>query len=345
MEEWGMEPSERLVSQLIKIGFTKYEVLTYWTLLVHGPSTAKEISERSGIPYNRVYDTIASLKSRGFVEEIDSSPRIYSAFSPSIAFLRVIKDVEGIKRLLEKELENAKVTQEAKPGIWRTKNLDEAIEMVRESLRDSEYEVILVAPDKFLEKLENDIKDTLKRGITVSIYSEGKIDLGDMLKEGNVFVRRFHRLNHFIGMFDGREVLDIQNLGFRPRNPPSFKTTYPEVIFSQYGFIREAFKESQLLFENIKRKNDLRFFATFHAVDVISRYLKRGEILAEVYAKNLSTGDYETLQGEVVGYTVVLEEGIDNFDLKTDGGVVKVGGMFAVIEDYETTKIRLMIVG
>jgi len=338
-----MEPSERLVSQLTKLGFTKYEVLTYWTLLVNGPSTAREISERSGIPYNRVYDTIASLKSRGFVEEIDSSPRIYSAFSPSIAFLRIKKDIENIKELMEEELKKANVTEEIKPGIWRTKNLDEAIEMTRESLRNSDYEVILVAPDKFLEKLEDDIEDALRRGVTLSLYSEGEVNLEDLTKKGNMFVREFHKLNHFIGMFDGKEVLDIQNIGFRPRNPPSFKTTYPEVIFSQYGFIREAFKESKLLSENIKRKSDLRFFATFHAVDVIKRYLKKGEILAEVYAKNLSTGRYETLEGEVVGYTVVLEEGIDNFDLKTDNGVFKIGGMFAVIEDYETTKIKLMM--
>ncbi|WP_297547918.1 TrmB family transcriptional regulator sugar-binding domain-containing protein [Thermococcus sp.] len=51
----------------------------------------------------------------------------------------------------------------------------------------------------------------------------------------------------------------------------------------------------------------------------------------------------ETLAGEVVGYTVLLEEGVDNFDLKTNGKIVKVGGMFAVLEDYETTKIRLIL--
>ncbi|HIE58572.1 MAG TPA: TrmB family transcriptional regulator, partial [Hydrogenothermaceae bacterium] len=51
-----MEISEKVLAMLTRLGFTKYEVLTYWTLLVYGPSTAKEISEKSGIPYNRVYD-------------------------------------------------------------------------------------------------------------------------------------------------------------------------------------------------------------------------------------------------------------------------------------------------
>ena len=64
-----MEIPPEISHALSEIGFTKYEILTYWTLLVYGPSTAKEISTKSGIPYNRVYDTISSLKLRGFVTE------------------------------------------------------------------------------------------------------------------------------------------------------------------------------------------------------------------------------------------------------------------------------------
>ncbi|WP_324736697.1 TrmB family transcriptional regulator [Thermococcus sp. SY098] len=338
-----MEISEKVLTMLTRLGFTKYEVLTYWALLVYGPSTAKEISERSGVPYNRVYDTIASLKTRGFVSEIESSPRVYVAFSPSIAFLKFKKEVEDIKRQLEEELKKIKVKEEERPGIWRTKDLDEAVEMVKESLDASQYEVILVAPEKFFEKIENNIKQALRRGVTVCLYTEEKIDLVDFIEIGNLFVRKFHKLNHFIGMFDGREVIDIQNIGFRPRNPPSFKATYPEIIFSQYSFIREAFKESKLILEDINRKNDLRFFTTFHAVDVIRRHLNDSNIYAEIIAKNLSTGEIEQLRGRVVGYTVAMEEGIDNFDLETEKGIFKIGGMFAVLEDYETTKIRLIL--
>ncbi|HIP89110.1 MAG TPA: TrmB family transcriptional regulator [Thermococcus paralvinellae] len=338
-----MEISEKVLAMLTRLGFTKYEVLTYWTLLVYGPSTAKEISEKSGIPYNRVYDTIASLKARGFVSEIESSPRVYVAFSPSIAFLRFKKEVDNIKKQLEKELKKVKVKEEERPGIWRTKDLDEAVEMIKESLDISEYEVILVAPEKFLEKIEGNIKNALKKGVTVSLYTEERIDLSDFAKIGNLFVRKFHRLNHFIGMFDGREVIDIQNIGFRPRNPPSFKATYPEIIFSQYSFIREAFKGSTLILESIKRKDNLRFFTTFHAVDLIRRHLNDSNIYAEIIARNLTTGEFEELRGRIVGYTIAMEEGIDNFDLETDKGIFKIGGMFAVLEDYETTRIKLIL--
>jgi len=35
-----MEIHPEILHTLSEIGFTKYEILTYWTLLVHGPSTA-----------------------------------------------------------------------------------------------------------------------------------------------------------------------------------------------------------------------------------------------------------------------------------------------------------------
>ncbi len=338
-----MEITGEILSAFTKLGFTKYEALAYWTLLVYGPSTAKDISKRSGIPYNRVYDTIASLKMRGFVSEIEGSPTVYVAFSPSVAFLRFKKELDEIKQKLESALRKVKVDEE-RPGIWRTTSLDEAVEMTNESLRNAEYEVILVAPEKFLGSIEDSIRIALKNGVTVSLYTEDRIDLSELIGIGNLFVRKFHKLNHFIGMTDGKEVIDIQNIGFRPRNPPSFKATYPEIIFAQYSFIREAFKESSLTMESIRRKNDIRFFTTFHAADFIKRHLKNNNIYAELIAKNLETGEIEKIEGRIIGYTIAFEEGIDNFDVETETGIVKIGGMFAVLEDYECTKIKLSLI-
>jgi len=336
-------PSDKIMRAMARLGFTKYEVLTYWTLLVNGPSTAREISEESGIPYNRVYDTVTTLKARGFVTEVEGTPRVYAAFSPAISFMRLKNEIDDLQKLFEEELSKSKRKDQERPAIWRTTDIEEAIEMVKESIENSKYEIILVAPEKFLEKIQRDLEKALLRGVTLSLYTGGDTSLNGLRKKGNLFIRRFHKLNHFIGMFDGKEVIDIQNIGLRPRNPPSFKATYPEIIFAQYAFVREAFKESELILEDIKRKNDIRFFTTFHAVDIIKRYLPKKRIYAEVIGRNLATNEIETLAGEVVGYTVLLEEGVDNFDLKTNGKIVKVGGMFAVLEDYETTKIRLIL--
>ncbi|AIF69434.1 TrmB family transcriptional regulator [Palaeococcus pacificus DY20341] len=337
-----MEIPPEIFHALSEIGFTKYEILTYWSLLVYGPSTAKEISVRSGIPYNRVYDTIASLKLRGFVTEIEGRTKVYAAYSPKIAFFRFKKELEMVREKLEEALKNAK-PESQKPAIWRSNSFEEAIEMFREILDSAKNEVIVVVPSEFFDEIKQNLLKTLERGVTVSLYTDEVSNLLDFKDKGNLFVRQFYKLNHLIGMRDGEEVVNIQNVSFRPKNPPSFRATYPEIIFSQYSLIIEIFKESSLEAEFINNPQDIRFFAMFHAVDFVKRHIKDRAILAEVEGKNLKTNKLETIHGNIIGYTLSFKEAINNIHLESENGVVKLGGMFAVLEDYETTKIKLTI--
>ena len=337
-----MEIPPEILHALSEIGFTKYEILTYWTLLVYGPSTAKEISTKSGIPYNRVYDTISSLKLRGFVTEIDGTPKVYAAYSPRIAFFRFKKELEDIMNKLEIELKNVK-KEEQRPAIWRSRSFDEALEMFRESLYSAKNEVIVVTPSEFFETIKKDLIKTLQRGVTVSLYIDKIPDLSKFRGKGNFFVRQFYKLNHLIGMTDGKEIVTVQNVSFRLSSPPIFKATYPEIIFSQYSLIIEIFKESSMEVEEITNPQDIRFFAMFHAADFVKRHINNGTLIAEVVGRNIKTGEIEKLYGNVVGYTLSFKEAVNNIHLETEKGVVKIGGMFAVIEDYESTDMKFVM--
>ncbi|ASJ03394.1 TrmB family transcriptional regulator [Thermococcus profundus] len=334
-----MEIPPNLAQALSEIGFTKYETLTYWTLLVYGPSTAKEVSSKSGVPYNRVYDTISSLRKRGFVTEVEGNPKVYAAYSPRIAFLRFKKELEEIMEQFERALREVK-PEEERPAIWRSRDFKEALEMFRESLSSARNEVVVVIPSEFFDCIRDDLVATFERGVTVSIYTDRVPDLSMFSGKGNLFLRRFYKLNHIVGMVDGREVITVQNVAFNSKNPPAFKSTYPEIIFSQYSLIIEIFKESELEAEVLNNPSDIRFFAMFHAADFVRRHLQESQITAVVQGRHLKTGKYETLQGLVVGYTLSLKEAVNNIHIETEGGVVKVGGMFAVVEDYESTDVR-----
>ncbi|MFA4700426.1 HTH-type sugar-sensing transcriptional regulator TrmB [Pyrococcus kukulkanii] len=339
----GLDIPPKILYALSEMGFTKYEILTYWTLLVNGPSTAKEISTLSGIPYNRVYDTISSLKLRGFVSEIDGNPKVYAAYSPRIAFFRFKKELEKVMEELERAIKDIRRKENQRPAIWRSKDLEEGLEMVRETLKSAKNEVIIVTPSEFLKQIVDDVIEVLERGTTVSLYID-KLPQNLKVKDvGNLFIRRFSKLNHLIGMADGKEVVTIQNVSFRPKRPPSFKATYPEIIFSQYSLIIEIFKESELIFENIANPHEIKFFAMFHAADFVRRYLKTSDIFARIIGKSIETKEDREILGRVVGYTLSFDSAVNNIHVETEEGVVKIGGMFAVIEDYESTDIRLTL--
>lgn len=64
------------------LDLTKYEARCYLALLA-GRMEPKEVSSRSGVPLPRVYDTLDSLRRKGFVEEGDDA---YRAVAPEAAF-------------------------------------------------------------------------------------------------------------------------------------------------------------------------------------------------------------------------------------------------------------------
>ncbi len=77
-----MENTDRAFRILSDIGLNKYEAKVYLTLVSEGVSTAKNISEITGIPYGKVYEIINTLSYKGFSMILPSKPMKYTAISP-----------------------------------------------------------------------------------------------------------------------------------------------------------------------------------------------------------------------------------------------------------------------
>lgn len=67
------------------IGLSKYEASAYLALLGHDDSTAVEIADRAGVPRQRIYDVLVSLRDKGLIVIRDGRPARHSVRPPSIA--------------------------------------------------------------------------------------------------------------------------------------------------------------------------------------------------------------------------------------------------------------------
>ncbi|MCX8182086.1 MAG: hypothetical protein N3D12_03095 [Candidatus Methanomethyliaceae archaeon] len=76
--------------RLKEAGLTDYEALVYLKLVLDGPSSAKEISESSGVPHTRVYDVLEALELKGWIEIGQGRPMRFKAKPPS-EVINVIK--------------------------------------------------------------------------------------------------------------------------------------------------------------------------------------------------------------------------------------------------------------
>ena len=74
------------------MGLSKYQACAYLALLGHDESTAVEVAERSGVPRQRVYDVLASLKERALVATKNGRPMRYTAWAPVRALSGLLQE-------------------------------------------------------------------------------------------------------------------------------------------------------------------------------------------------------------------------------------------------------------
>ena len=80
-----MSLSDKTRKALEKIGLTSYEIKTYASLLKTGPITASDLSQKSGVPYSKIYEVLGTLEEKGWIGSDDSRPTQYFGKSPATA--------------------------------------------------------------------------------------------------------------------------------------------------------------------------------------------------------------------------------------------------------------------
>lgn len=56
--------------QLNGLGFSRYEITSYLSLVEHHPANGSQLSRRSGIARSKIYDVLRSIESRGLVGQV-----------------------------------------------------------------------------------------------------------------------------------------------------------------------------------------------------------------------------------------------------------------------------------
>ena len=145
-----MLSTKTVLTPLLELGLNKYEAKVYLTLIGEGISTAKNISDITGIPYGKVYEIINSLAAKGFCTTLPTKPMKCQAISPKEAIAAAKQSVEKKYQKLERHVLNelepmfteSKKFIEPKGIFWIlngranvVKKIDELIQKARKSIK------------------------------------------------------------------------------------------------------------------------------------------------------------------------------------------------------------------
>lgn len=175
-----MESTKKLISPLLELGLNKYEARVYLALVTEGTSTAKNISNVTGIPYGKVYEIINALANKGFTVLLPSKPMKCKAVSPKEAVKKTKERTEDKFDQLEKQIhkninplfEKSKEFNEPKGVFWVVNGRSNIIQKMSELLNKANKYVYIFTTENGLKRLvlhKNELQEAKKRNIDIKI--------------------------------------------------------------------------------------------------------------------------------------------------------------------------------
>ncbi|NMC05954.1 MAG: TrmB family transcriptional regulator [Candidatus Lokiarchaeota archaeon] len=205
MAESNPTISDKVTTALAGVGLTQYEISLYLTLIKEGPLNARDLSEKSEVPYSRIYNILSMLLDKGYITRDDTQrPSTYTANPPDEALMlarkKVMDDFAQHSKVIVEELNDIYLKNIDAPFnvsllVYRGKDqvFKKALNLV-----SGAGQSILVAANNLADLKENGIIDVLKEKrqkgladikILVEQDDPRKDILVDLVKIGQVRVR------------------------------------------------------------------------------------------------------------------------------------------------------------
>src|SRR3990172_7148807 len=182
-----MQVSDILRKALDQLGLTNYETRAYIALIESGGATAAEISRQSGLPYSKVYEVLASLEEKGWIEAEAgrSRPVRFYPKAPSTALdtmqMKLESDWNRSREIILSELTPVYEKREAKekPEIWIVRGEFNLLTKVKETLNSCRDELMIAVPPQIagvIDSLQPIFEELKKKGVKINLMA---IENGD----------------------------------------------------------------------------------------------------------------------------------------------------------------------
>jgi sugar-specific transcriptional regulator TrmB len=176
-------------------------VKAYLALVEAGPSTATEVSRRSGIPYSKIYEVLRGLEAKGWIESEHTRPSRFYPRAPTSA-------LEAMKMRWEDEWRKSEehIIQELqplyerrgareRPEIWIVRGAANIWMKVKETLEGCRSELMVALPlavNELLAPAQGIVRELRDRGVTIKIMASSQAPpevLEELTHWGEVRVR------------------------------------------------------------------------------------------------------------------------------------------------------------
>ena len=207
-----MSISDKTKKSLEKIGLTSYEIKTFSALLKTGELTASDLSQKSGVPYSKIYEVLGTLEEKSWISSDDSRPTKYFAKSPSTGLestkQKMENDFSKNQSIILNELVPLyeKSGTSEKPYIWVISGALNIAAKILEMVESCRNEVMIALPEAgedLVKQALPKLRSLHDKGVDITILASDKID-----KESIKAIKRVATVKIKKGLFGGGIISD-----------------------------------------------------------------------------------------------------------------------------------------
>jgi HTH-type transcriptional regulator, sugar sensing transcriptional regulator len=213
----GSNTNDKTRRVLQNLGLTDYEIKVYLALLDTPASPASDISRVAEVPVSKIYEVLANLERKGWVEsQASARPARYYPKSPSTALqgvrIRTERELKSNEEYLLQELMPRYSRKEAqeKPEIWIVRGEYNILAKVQETIDRCKKEILVVVPSAL-----NDVIDLVipalteinSAGVSVRIMISSQANIESLEK-----ISKLSQLRLKENMFGGGVISDAKEI-------------------------------------------------------------------------------------------------------------------------------------
>jgi len=207
-----MSISDKTRKALEKVGLTSYEIRTFSSLLKGGELTASDFSQKSGVPYSKIYEVLGTLEEKSWIGSDNSRPTKYFAKSPATGLettkQKIENDFSDNQSIILNELVPLyeKSGTSEKPDIWVLSVSVNIAAKILETVESCRNEVMIAVPEAGEELVKQalpKLRALHDKGVKITVLTSDKMD-----KESIKAIKRVANVKIKEGLFGGGIIAD-----------------------------------------------------------------------------------------------------------------------------------------
>lgn len=165
--------TDALKPVLQDLGFTDHEARAYIALADSPePATAYEIAQRSGLPKANAYSVLASLATKGAIQEVTREPTRYTPINPEEFFQRQAKQTADLCGQASRMLKERTAAEEPM-YVWAYRGQKQVAAKLVDLIETSALRIWLKGPLDILLEYKGELIAAADRGVKVTLIVFG----------------------------------------------------------------------------------------------------------------------------------------------------------------------------